>query len=223
MNAFAASLVLVALALFGLPTIAAAQCEGGVTVAGQYLPNGTYVPGGCAYTNPTTPGQLYPSGAQPAPSTNPALAGSRLPGQQQPSDLIPVNSSDLGPAPSLVNSSTPAVLSPGSVVGATGPVPVLPAELPPSGAPPLTGNRAVPSSLIAPGANGGGPTDAASLSTLLDGVVPSLTNTAYGYSLPAAPPPPAAEPGEPPAPGRGGPSYLGEDTSSDIVITPPDR
>jgi hypothetical protein len=82
---------------------AAAQCEGGVTVAGHYLPNGVYVSGGCAYTNPTTPGQLYPSGAQPVPSTNPADGGSRLPGQVQPSDLIPVNSSDLGPAPSQVN------------------------------------------------------------------------------------------------------------------------
>jgi hypothetical protein len=219
MNAFAASLVVVALALFGLPTIAAAQCEGGVTVAGHYLPNLTYVPGGCAYTNPTTPGQLYPSGAQPAPSTNPAMAGSRLPGQQQPSDLIPVNSSDLGPAPSLANSSTAAVLRPGSVVGATGPVPALPAALPPSGAPPLTGNRAVPSSLIAPGTNGGGPTDPASLGSELQGLVPSLSNTAYGYSLPAAPPP-AAEPDQPPAPGRGGPTYLGEDTGADIFITP---
>jgi hypothetical protein len=219
MNTFAASLVVVALALFGLPTIAAAQCEGGVTVSGHYLPNLTYVPGGCAYTNPTTPGQLYPSGAQPAPSTNPALAGSRLPGQQQPSDLIPVNSSDLGPAPSLVNSSTPAVRGPGSVVGATGSVPALPAALPPSGAPPLTGNRAVPSSLIAPGTNGGGPTDPASLGSELQGLVPSLSNTAYGYSLPAAPPP-AAEPDQPLAPGRGGPTYLGEDTGADIFITP---
>jgi hypothetical protein len=221
MNAFAASLVLVALALFGLPTIAAAQCEGGVTVAGHYLPNLMYVPGGCAYTNPTTPGQLYPSGAQTAPSTNPALAGSRLPGQQQPSDLIPVNSSDLGPAPSLVNRSTPAVPGSEGIVAATAPAPVLPAQLPASGAPPLTGNRAVPSSVIAPGTNGGGPADPASLGSGLPGLAPSLSNTAYGYSLPAAPP--AEEPEELPAPGRGGPSYLGEETSADIVITLPGR
>jgi hypothetical protein len=91
------------LALGVMAGSAAAQCEGGVTVAGQFMPNGVYVPGGCAYTNPTTPGQLYPSGAQPSVSTNPADGGSRLPGQTQPSDLIPVNSSDLGPAPSLVN------------------------------------------------------------------------------------------------------------------------
>jgi hypothetical protein len=91
------------LALGVMAGSAAAQCEGGVTVAGQFMPNGVYVPGGCAYTNPTTPGQLYPSGAQPSVSTNPADGGSRPPGQTQPSDLIPVNSSDLGPAPSLVN------------------------------------------------------------------------------------------------------------------------
>src|SRR3712207_2427329 len=100
----AAAIVVASAALALSYGTAAAQCEGGVTVGGHYTPDGTYVPGGCSYTNPTTPGQLYPSGAQPVPSTNPAQAGSRLPGQGQPSDLIPVNSSDLGPAPSLVNS-----------------------------------------------------------------------------------------------------------------------
>src|SRR5438067_8720779 len=103
MKRFAVGVAAASLAFVFVPRMAAAQCEGGVTVAGHYTPEGAYVPGGCAYTNPTTPGQLYPSGAQPAPSTNPAQGGSRLPGQDQPSDLIPVNSSDLGPAPSLVN------------------------------------------------------------------------------------------------------------------------
>jgi hypothetical protein len=154
---------------------AAAQCEGGVTVAGRYLPDGSYMPGGCAYTNPTTPGQLYPSGAQPMPSTNPAQGGSRLPGQRQPSDLIPVNSSDLGPAPSMVNitpdSIRPTVSGqnagpgvsvrpnavPNSTVmapasGATmAPGAVAPAQLPSSGTPALTGNRAEPSANEYPG------------------------------------------------------------------------
>ena len=103
MKRFAVGVAAASLAFVFVPRMAAAQCEGGVTVAGHYTPEGAYVPGGCAYTNPTTPGQLYPSGAQPAPSTNPAQGGSRLPGQDQPSDLIPVNSSDLGPAPSLVS------------------------------------------------------------------------------------------------------------------------
>ncbi|HEY7060693.1 MAG TPA: hypothetical protein VII06_04380 [Chloroflexota bacterium] len=86
-----------------LPHAAAAQCEGGVTVTGLYARDGSYVPTHCAYTNPTTPGQLYPSGAEPVPSTNPAQGASRLPGQVYPSGLLPVNSSDLGPAPSYVN------------------------------------------------------------------------------------------------------------------------
>ncbi len=195
MRRFGASLAAGALALVVLPHAAAAQCEGGTTVAGHYAPDGiTYVPGGCAETNPTTPGQLYPSGAQPAPSTNPAQGGSHLPGQTQPSDLIPVNSSDLGPAPSMVNDpaaghqpspagvtvnpspnvgtvTAPGVPSiPGTAVGpatypggplgvgpaveapsATGPTTTLPGEIPPSGAPALTGNRGVPSVDVYPG------------------------------------------------------------------------
>jgi len=87
------------------PGLAMAQCEGGSSVSGYYLPNGTYVPGGCASTNPLTPGQLYPSGAQSGTTTNPAAGASRLPGQVQPSGLLPVNSSDVGPAPSFVQSA----------------------------------------------------------------------------------------------------------------------
>jgi hypothetical protein len=103
MRSVAVSILVAACAAVALPHAAAAQCEGGVTVAGVFLRDGTYLPGHCAYTNPTTPGQLYPSGAQPAPSTNPAQGASRLPGQFVPSGLLPVNSSDLGPAPGLVN------------------------------------------------------------------------------------------------------------------------
>lgn len=95
----------VALAL--VPGLVSAQCEGGSTVAGFYLRDGSYVPGRCATTNPTMPGQLYPSGAQPFPSTNPAAGASRLPGQVFPSGLLPVNSSDLGPAPGFVSTGPP--------------------------------------------------------------------------------------------------------------------
>jgi hypothetical protein len=105
MKRLVVSIVAASFAAVVLPHAAAAQCEGGVTVAGFYTRDGSYMPGHCAYTNPTTPGQLYPSGAQPVPSTNPALGASRLPGQQTPSGLLPVNSSDLGPAPSYVNTS----------------------------------------------------------------------------------------------------------------------
>src|SRR4051794_35898518 len=91
MKRLATSVIVASVALALGSGGARAQCEGGVTVSGHYLANSAYVPGGCAYTNPTTPGQLYPSGAQPAPSTNPAQGSSRLPGQAQPSDLIPVN------------------------------------------------------------------------------------------------------------------------------------
>src|SRR5215218_3397314 len=79
-----------------LPQAAAAQCEGGSTLAGHFLPNGSYSPGGCAYTNSTTPGQLHPSGAQPLPSTNPAAGASALPGQRVATGLLPVTGDDRG-------------------------------------------------------------------------------------------------------------------------------
>jgi len=118
MNRFAAGILAAGVAAVLMPHAAAAQCEGGTTTAGFYTRGGSYVPGGCATTNPTTPGQLYPSGAQPFPSTNPAQGASRLPGQLYPSGLLPVNSSDLGPAPSFV--STNPLLNPGAAaVGTT--------------------------------------------------------------------------------------------------------
>jgi hypothetical protein len=51
------------------PGTVAAQCEGGTTLAGYYGPDGVYVPGHCAVTNPFTPGQLHPSGARPVANT----------------------------------------------------------------------------------------------------------------------------------------------------------
>ena len=153
-----------------LPSAATAQCEGGTWVAGYYLGSGSYVGGGCGSTNLTTPQQLYPSGAQVGPSTNPALGASRLPGQTQPSDLLPVNTTDLGPAPSLVNrpagiagpQPSGSTAGPGvnplagqtTPLGTTGGVgeastaSLGPGQLPPSGAPALTGNRAFPSATV---------------------------------------------------------------------------
>ena len=177
-----------------LPTAVAAQCEGGAQVAGTYGGGSTYTPGGCSYTNPTTPQQPYPSGAQPAPSTNPALGASRLPGQTQPSDLIPVNSTDLGPAPSLVNPLTGMTNLPASSETNAS---VVSGQLPPSGAPTLTGNRAVPSNIFSSGV-------ASAPSTGQD------PTGAYTHSLPPAPVlPEAPDPGEPPAPGRGGSTVIG--------------
>jgi hypothetical protein len=103
MRRFTAAILAAGFAAVVLPQAAAAQCEGGPTVTGTYSRDGSYVPAHCQYTNPTTPGQLYPSGAQPMPSTNPAQGASRLPGQVTPAGLLPVNSSDLGAAPSYVN------------------------------------------------------------------------------------------------------------------------
>jgi len=76
------------------PHGAAAQCEGGTTAGGFYTRSGAYQPGGCVTTNPSTPSQMYPSGAQPAPSTNPALGLSALPGQPLATGLLPVTGAD---------------------------------------------------------------------------------------------------------------------------------
>src|SRR5215218_9670874 len=96
MKAVSLGFVIASVAWMLLPQAAAAQCEGGSTLAGHYLPNGGYWPGGCAYTNATTPGQLFPSGAQPVPSTNPAGGASALPGQRVATGLLPVTAGDLG-------------------------------------------------------------------------------------------------------------------------------
>jgi hypothetical protein len=177
MKRLVASLVTAGCALVFSPLVAAAQCEGGPTITGMYGPGGVYVPAHCAYTNPTTPGQLYPSGAQPLPTTDPAAGASALPGQRYLSGLLPVNSSDLGPAPSYVSSPS---IAPGGlpVAGPSGGIATtttstvasigLPGQFPQTGLPALNGNRAVPSMLVAP---------------LL-----GQPNLAYSFSLPAAPP-----------------------------------
>jgi hypothetical protein len=231
-----------------LPSAATAQCEGGTFAGGYYLQNGTYVPGHCAYTNSVTPGQLFPSGAQPVPSTNPAAASSRLPGQLVPSGPLSVNTTDIGPAPSFLTgelsltggqpatgttagpgvSAATLPLSSGGLqpaananLGAANTTPdrlntlgvasgvlpltgagaattgsLLPGQFPPTGVPALTGNRGLPRTTVWPGM-------ASSLGTGDPAGV-------YGTSLPAAPvPAEEPDPGEPPAPGRGGSTIIG--------------
>jgi hypothetical protein len=175
--------VVIALALWVLPQGAAAQCEGGNTLAGRYLPDGTYAPGGCGYTNPTTPGQMYPSGAQPVPSTNPAAGLSALPGQRVATGLLPATTGTI------------------SVNGVT-----------------------VPSSLVLP------VTGVAASGVVLPGQGAAPGGSAYGYSLPAAPAAsaepasPTAPPSEgaPPPPGRGGPSFIGEEAGDSGTDAPED-
>ena len=75
--------------LTGLPRQAPLQsARAALTITGMYGPNGVYVPAHCAYTNPTTPGQLHPSGAQPGVTTNPAAVLSALPGQLVPTGVV---------------------------------------------------------------------------------------------------------------------------------------
>ncbi|HEY7066324.1 MAG TPA: hypothetical protein VII06_32930 [Chloroflexota bacterium] len=166
MKSLIVSVIAASCALLGVPQIAAAQCEGGPTIAGMYGPNGVYIPTHCAYTNPTTPGQLYPSGAEPIPSTNPAAGGSALPGQPYLSGPAPVNSTDLGPAPSYV--ATPSLTGGGALPGTVVPGSVVPGS---------TGTTVAPG--VAAGAVGPNVGSVAS---------PDQGNLAYGYSLPAAPP-----------------------------------
>src|SRR5262245_36545879 len=102
------------------PALASAQCEGGTTGAGYYVSGSVYVPGQCVTTNLTTPGQLYPSGAAPAPSTNPSLGVSRLPGQLYPTGPAPTGGTDLSPSqpsPSLLPGSATSFNAPGAVPG----------------------------------------------------------------------------------------------------------
>lgn len=104
--------------LTGLPGSAAAQCEGGPTITGMYAPNGVYVPAHCAYTNPTTPGQLYPSGAQPGVTTNPVAGLSALPGQVVPTGSLPANTA-VNPAPPYYSSNGILPTVPGVTIGTT--------------------------------------------------------------------------------------------------------
>jgi hypothetical protein len=136
-----------------LPGIAAAQCEGGTSAGGYYLRSGGYVPGGCSYTNATTPGRLYPSGAQPQVSTNPALGSSRLPGQVQPSGLIPVNNTDMGPAPSYLNSQPALTGSPSATTPSAGPGAAPAGETGVATLPPNTSTAMGPANILVEQAN----------------------------------------------------------------------
>jgi hypothetical protein len=184
-----------------VPPSAAAQCEGGLTVAGRYLPNGTYWPGGCAYTNSTTPGQMYPSGAQPLPSTNPAAGASALPGQRVATGQLPVTGGDFGAYPNSLGTTGPI----NGVTGTEG--------LPPStGAGTVNGVGVLPNVVL--------PAPGVGVNTVpVTGVYPVLPRvpgmplggSAYGYSLPAAPAvsaeavsptAPPTEPASPPSEGE---------------------
>ena len=304
MNRVSLGLLLACTAWVFWPQGAAAQCEGGTSTAGYYLRNGSYVPGGCAYTNSTTPGQLYPSGAQPLPSTNPVAGTSALPGQPLGTGLLPVTSGDLG-QPSAGGGQT-QTLGPGSpgtgpvitLPGTLGGVNALPGQVTATGVPLVntanvggslgvrgvsngltnTVNNGTTLGLGTPNINGfasgaysdgglgvGGvvnPATGLGTSGLINGVtgtegLPPTTSTgvlsgisgapnvilpgvpggagllwrdtAYGYSLPAAPPvsaqavtPTAPRTVEsPPTPGRGGPTYIGEEGPDGIIISLP--
>jgi hypothetical protein len=238
------------------PQAAAAQCEGGSTFAGHYLPNGTYWPGGCGNTNPTTPGQLYPSGAQPLQAANPAAGASTVPGQRVATGQSPVTGGDPGLPPGAVGAPlqtlgpgissgsawgvypnvglpTGGLWNAGNSVGTTGPINRVSATdgLPPtSGTSVLNGVRGTPNVLL-PLAGVGVNVDTAG--GLYPGLVPgpgALTGgSAYGYSLPAAsavgseavsPHAPGSAPAPPP-PGRGGPTFIGEEGRDSTTVTLP--
>jgi hypothetical protein len=75
------------------PGMAAAQCVGGSAVAGYYRGDGSYVPGGCATTNPFTPGQLLPSSAASAPS---AISATVVPTAGAPGVAVAPGENDAG-------------------------------------------------------------------------------------------------------------------------------
>ena len=198
-----------------LPGIAAAQCEGGTSGAGYYLRSGAYVPGGCSYTNATTPGQLYPSGAQPQGSTNPALTGglatsrpSAGPGVAPAggtgvATLPPNTSTAMGPANTLAEQANPLRPQPavsevagGATTATTATsgagTATTPSRLPGPGSPGRLANpsAASPTGVASTGtANSGaasGPTGSTPASQL--GPTTGTGQSAYGYSLPAARP-----------------------------------
>ena len=167
-----------------LPSGATAQCEGGTWVAGYYLGSGSYVGGGCRYTI-LTPPHTTDLGAAPSLVNQPAgIAG------PQPSG------STVGPGVNRLSDQTTALGATGGLSDAST-ASLGPGQLPPSGAPALTGNRAVPSGTLSWGVT-------SPLSTAVD------PSGVYGSSLPAAPvPAEEPDPGEPPAPGRGGSTLIG--------------
>jgi hypothetical protein len=214
MKAASLGFVIASVAWLLLPQAAAAQCEGGSTLAGHYLANGSYWPGGCASTSPTTPGQLYPSGAQPVPSTNPAAGASALPGQRVATGQLPVASGDAGQSLSAIGAplqtfgpgafggaglgaypgtslAAGGLVNVGSSLGTTGLV---------NG---ITSTQGLPPSTVTANMNGIGGipnialpgTGVAGNAGMPGGLHPSVLpgpgaltgGAAYGYSLPAAP------------------------------------
>jgi hypothetical protein len=224
--------LLLAAAAWGLwPQAAAAQCEGGTSTAGYYLRNGSYMPGGCAYTNATTPGQMHPSGAQPLPSTNPVAGASALPGQQVATGPLPVTAGDLGQPFAAVGAS-PQTLGPGAPndwtpggylstglgvagLGTTGHINGVTGT---QGLPPTTSTSVLSSgttNLVLPGVQAGAGTwtwDAATGRWLRAGSL--VSSQAVSPMTP--------NPG-PPVPGRGGPTYIGEEGPDDTIISLPNQ
>jgi hypothetical protein len=224
-----------------LPQAVAAQCEGGTSTAGYYLRDGSYVPGGCAYTNSTTAGQMHPSGAQPLPSTNPVAGASALPGQRVATGSLPVTAGDLGQPLGAVG-GLPQNLGPGAPGGLV--VTAYPGTGLAASGLATTGNGVGTSGLVngITGTQGLPPTTSTSVISGISGapnvVLPGgqlgagllLRDTAYGYSLPAAPPvseqaasPTAPDASQPPPPGRGGPTFIGEEGRDGTIITLPNR
>jgi hypothetical protein len=173
-------LIVAAIGLAARPRVAAAQCEGGGSVAGYYRQNGAYVSGsGCGYTGASSAGQLYPSGARPGLVSGAAPLGVQ-PGPA--SAIAPLASAPLSGAEGIDPARAAAAgfdARPGIIVG------------PPYG----------------PGVSG----------------MQSMAGEAYSYSLTAAPPATAAgirlagEPAPPPAPGRGGATYIGQEVDTPLV------
>jgi hypothetical protein len=129
-------LVLGACLLVAPPGPVGAQCEGGTTSAGYYRADGSYVPGGCLTTNPFTPGQIHPSGAQPASTRATATSADTSVGTG-PATVPTVNSSPIPPR-QFGGARPPARPSAGDPTGAYG------TSLPAAPPPPETGDGNVP-------------------------------------------------------------------------------
>jgi len=77
----------------------------------------------------------------------------------------------------------------------------------------ITGTEGLPPSTSAAVVNGFSGAPNVVLPGVQLGGIPLLRDTAYGYSLPAAPPPP----------GRGGPTFIGEERGDATIITLPNQ
>ncbi len=254
MNWKGTGVVIGALAAVMLPGVAAAQCEGGVTTAGYYLSSGAYVAGGCSYTNPTTSGQMFPSGAQVGPTTNPAAGITRLPGQRVAAGLLPPSSDSLLDATSLRGPLTnqgaytttlgPGARAPIAAAGVAADTAAIAENT--SGLDRFNPQPAMPHTTgLAAGNTASAPlgtaTATSSYSTaglpslsvtgasagMLPGMSANNPNPAYSVALPPGSQPARATETSgaaeslPPVPGRGGPTYLGEESAPAVVIVYP--